>query len=157
MPTARMFCYRHPDRETWLRSADATSRSAQVLRAGPVGSRCRQCGLVKNDPLTSFTPRQLLLGLGTARRRRRHHRLRHLVSRHLLDRLGYFAGRIVAETTVRVVGYKRGPVMLSILFGGILIGTVLGFGFQYAQFLGGIPGDYQDALGPCSRPCCPRC
>lgn len=144
-----MFCYRHPDRETWLRCGRCdqpicTKCSVQ----GPVGSRCRQCGLVKNDPLTSFTPRQLLLGLGTA-----------AVGGVVVGYgssylgffsilLGYFAGRIVADTMVRVVGYKRGPVMLSILFGGLFIGTALGFVLQYSTYLAQIPAEHREALGP---------
>src|SRR5688572_33476629 len=63
----QMFCYRHPSTETWLRCGRCdqpicTKCSVQ----GPVGSRCRQCGVVRNDPLTSFTPRQLVLGTGAA-------------------------------------------------------------------------------------------
>ena len=115
---------------------------------GPVGSRCRQCGLVKNDPLTAFTPRQLLLGIGTA-----------VVGGIVVGYgssylgffsilLGYFAGRIIAETMVRVVGYKRGPVMLSILFGGIGLGAAVGFVLQYSTYLAQLPAEYQEALGP---------
>ena len=138
----RMFCYRHPDRETWLRCGRCdqpicTKCSVQ----GPVGSRCRQCGLVKNDPLTSFTPRQLALAIGVS-----------LVAGGVGGFItgyigffsiivGYFAGRFTAEAVTRVVGYKRGPVMLSIVFGGIIVGTLLGFGLQYSQFAG-LPTEY---------------
>ncbi len=113
-----------------------------------MGSRCRQCGLVKNDPLTAFTPRQLLLGIGTA-----------VVGGIVVGYgssylgffsilLGYFAGRIIAEAMVRVVGYKRGPVMLSILFGGIVLGAAVGFVVQYSTYLAQLPAEYQEALGP---------
>jgi hypothetical protein len=138
----RMFCYRHPDRETWLRCGRCdqpicTKCSVQ----GPVGSRCRQCGLVKNDPLSSFTPRQLVIGTGAAF-------LAGAAAGFISGYLGYFsiivgyfAGRLVADAVVRVIGYKRGPVMLAILFGGIIGGTLIGFGIQYSQFYLGLPAE----------------
>ena len=33
---------------------------------GPVGMRCRDCGKPAYDPLTSFTPKQVALGLAMA-------------------------------------------------------------------------------------------
>jgi hypothetical protein len=137
----RMFCYRHPDRETWLRCGRCdqpicTKCSVQ----GPVGSRCRQCGLRKNDPLTAFTPQQLILGTGAA-----------VVGGVIVGYassyfglfsiiLGYFAGRFIADAVTRFIGYKRGPVMLSIVFGGIIAGAVVGFFLQFGAYLGPIPG-----------------
>ena len=41
---------------------------------------------------------------------------------------------------MRVVGYKRGPVVLSILFGGLIAGTALGFAVQLSTFLGAVGG-----------------
>jgi hypothetical protein len=58
--------------------------------------------------------------------------------------VGYFAGRLVADAVVRVIGYKRGPVMLTILFGGILAGTALGFAVYYLQFFSQIPAQYAE-------------
>jgi hypothetical protein len=46
----------------------------------------------------------------------------------------------------RIIGYKRGPVMLSILFGGIVVGTVIGFGIQYANLFAGIPAEAAEAV-----------
>jgi len=93
---------------------------------GPVGSRCKQCGTLAFDPLTSFTPRQLALGIGTAL-------VAGLVGGFISARIGFFsifvaflAGGFIAEIVQRVTGYKRGPVMAGILFGGILFGTVIG-------------------------------
>jgi hypothetical protein len=141
----RMFCYRHPDRETWLRCGRCdqpicTKCSVQ----GPVGSRCRQCGLRKNDPLTAFTPQQLILGTGAA-----------VVGGVIVGYassyfglfsiiLGYFAGRFIADAVTRFIGYKRGPVMLSIVFGGIIAGAVVGFFLQYGAYLGPVPGGGPD-------------
>ncbi|MEO5704181.1 MAG: hypothetical protein ABIZ52_06325 [Candidatus Limnocylindrales bacterium] len=144
----RMFCYRHPDRETWLRCGRCDQPiCSKCAVQGPVGSRCRQCGLVKNDPLTSFTPRQLLLGLGTAA-------IGGVVVGYASSYvgffsilLGYFAGRIVADTVVRAVGYKRGPVMLAIVFGGLFLGTALGYALQILPLLSTVP-DQADALLP---------
>ncbi|MEA2675725.1 MAG: hypothetical protein QOI92_2917 [Chloroflexota bacterium] len=140
-PDGQMFCYRHPDRETWLRCGRCdqpicTKCSVQ----GPVGSRCRQCGLRKNDALTAFTPQQLVLGTGAA-----------VVGGVIVGYassyfglfsiiLGYFAGRFIADAVTRFIGYKRGPVMLSIVFGGIIAGAVVGFFLQFGAYLGPIPG-----------------
>ncbi len=136
----RMFCYRHPDRETWLRCGRCdqpicTKCSVQ----GPVGSRCRQCGTVRNDPLTAFTPRQLALAIGVSV-------VAGGVGGFITGYIGffsiivgYFAGRFTAEAVTRVVGYKRGPVMLTIVFGGILLGTALGAALQFSSFYGYVP------------------
>jgi len=137
----RMFCYRHPDRETWLRCGRCDQpicTKCSVL--GPVGARCRVCGLRPNDSLASFSPRQLLLGssvaVGTG-----------LAIGFIGPQLGwlsilggFFAGGFAAEAFVRVVGYKRGPVMVSILFGGLVAGVALGFAVQLATFFGAIGG-----------------
>ena len=61
----RMFCYRHPDRETWLRCGRCDQPICTKCSVmGPVGARCRVCGLRPNDGLSKFTPRQLVLGTG---------------------------------------------------------------------------------------------
>jgi len=144
----QMFCYRHPTIETWLRCGRCdrpicTKCSIQ----GPVGSRCRECGRLTNDPLTSFTPRQLVLGLGVSI-------VAGLVAGfvgayigYFSIIVGYFAGRLVADAVTRVIGYKRGPVMLGILFSGIILGSVAGFGAQYATYFAQLPAEYQITLG----------
>lgn len=144
----RMFCYRHPTIETWLRCGRCDQPiCTKCAVQGPVGSRCRQCGVLRNDPLTSFTPRQLVLGTGVS-----------VIAGAVAGFIGayigffsiiigYFAGRFVADAVTRVIGYKRGPVMLAILFGGILIGTLLGFGLQFAMFFASIPSEFQMMFG----------
>jgi len=106
---------------------------------GPVGSRCRQCGKPAFDPLTSFTPGQLALGIATAV-------VGGLVGGYVGERIGFFsiivsyvAGGFVADLVLRATGYKRGPVLLAIVFGGltvgILAGSVGGFLVDYGTFL----------------------
>jgi len=97
---------------------------------GPVGMRCKACGKPAYDPLTSFTPRQLVLGLGVA-----------IVggtgAAFIASRIGFFsiivsffAGGLVAQAVVRVTGYKHGPRMLALVFGGIIAGALVGFGLD---------------------------
>jgi hypothetical protein len=143
----QMFCYRHPTTETWLRCGRCDQPiCTKCAVQGPVGSRCRQCGVLRNDPLTSFTPRQLVLGTGAS-----------VVAGAVAGFVGayigffsivvgYFAGRFVADVVTRVIGYKRGPVMLAILFGGILLGTALGFAIQYATIFTQLPAEYEIPL-----------
>src|SRR5947207_4074215 len=122
-----LYCYRHPDRETWIRCGRCDRPiCTRCAMQGPVGSRCKQCGTLAFDPLTSFTPRQLTLGIGTAL-------AAGLVGGFISSRIGFFsifvaffAGGFIAEIVQRVTGYKREPVIAGILFGGILFGTLLG-------------------------------
>ena len=106
---------------------------------GPVGSRCKQCGKLAFDPLTSFTPAQLALGVATAL-------FGGVISGFIAARIGffaifvsYFAGGFIAEFVGRATGYKRGPIMLAIVFGGIVAGTVIGaaggFWVEYGMVL----------------------
>ena len=112
---------------------------------GPVGLRCKQCGKPAFDPLTSFTPVQFILGtvvaLGSG-----------LIAGYLASRIGffsafvaYFAGGIIADLITRVTGYKHGPVMFGIVFGGIVAGTVLGavaaFFVDYGTLYAGASSD----------------
>jgi len=131
----QLFCFRHPDRETWIRCGRCEKPICTKCGVmGPVGMRCKDCGRLRNDPLTSFTPVQLVLGLGVA------------VAGGVLGGylagslsifaifLGFIGGGFLAETVVRVVGYKRGPVMQGIVLGGIVVGALLGLGLQYWSF-----------------------
>ena len=106
---------------------------------GPVGSRCKQCGKLAFDPLTSFTSTQLALGIATAL-------VGGLVGGFIAARIGffsifvsYFAGGFIADFVGRATGYKRGPIMAAIVFGGIVIGTLIGaaggFWVQYGMLL----------------------
>jgi hypothetical protein len=134
------YCYRHPDRETWVRCGRCDRPiCTSCAMQGPVGSRCRQCGKLAFDPLTSFTPAQLLLGILTAVGGG-------LIAGFIVARIGFFAifvsyfgGGIVADLVMRATGYKRGPVMLGIVLGGlalgILAGAAAGFWVEYSTVL----------------------
>lgn len=94
--------------------------------------RCRQCGRPAFDPLTSFTAQQLMLGFGVAL-------AAGTLGGFVAAQLGFFsiiisffAGGLIAQAVRRVTGYKHGPVMLAIVFGGIITGTLVGFGIDYA-------------------------
>jgi hypothetical protein len=139
-------CYRHPDRETWVRCGRCDRPICpRCAMQGPVGFRCRDCGRPVHDPLTSFTPVQLVGGLllsataGT-------------IAGLLSGRIGFFvilvawfAGAFIADLVTRFVGYKHGPVMAVVLIGGILAGAAVAFGIDAAVTLssfGGLgPGD----------------
>jgi hypothetical protein len=136
----RLFCYRHPDRETWVRCGRCDRPICpRCAMQGPVGLRCKTCGKPAFDPLTSFTPVQLVLGIAVALGAG-------VVAGYLSGRIGFFsvivawfAGGLIAELVGRVTGYKRGPVMLAIVLGGILVGTLVGgaaaFLVDYADLL----------------------
>jgi len=131
-----LFCYRHPDRET-LVSCGRCDRPICLKCAmqGPVGFRCRICGKAKFDPMTSFTPAQLVGGLAFA-----------FMGGGLVavvaPMIGFFslflsflAGGFIAGSITRVTGYKQGPVMLGVLFGGIVLGSLAAFVFQDGELV----------------------
>jgi hypothetical protein len=148
-----MHCYRHPDREVWIRCGRCDRPiCTQCAMQGPVGFRCKQCGKLAFDPLTSFTPRQLLLGSATAI-------LAGVATGFIATRIGffsifvaYFAGGIIAEAITRVTGYKRGPVMMAIVFGGLALGTLVGAGaafwLEYSAMLAYVDADTAPLLQP---------
>lgn len=128
-------CYRHPDRETWVRCGRCDQPiCTRCAMQGPVGFRCRQCGRPARDPLTSMRPSQLAIGLGISV-------LGGLVVGLFSTRIGifglllaWFAGGLVADAVIRFVGFKRGPKMIATLFGGIVFGAALGFVIEAAVF-----------------------
>ena len=139
-----LYCYRHPKSETYVRCGRCDQPICPKCAVqGPVGFRCRQCGLVKSATLTSFTPQQLALGLGTS-----------LGGGAVLGYLGgqvgfysiflsFFAGAFIAEAFVRFVGLKRGPIVRTMLYGGLVAGFAAGAIVQVTTFLGSIPDDAQ--------------
>ncbi len=50
--------------------------------------------------------------------------------------VSFFAGGLVAQAVVRVTGYKQGPRMLAVVFGGIAAGALIGFGLDVLLTLG---------------------
>ena len=137
-----LYCYRHPKSETYVRCGRCDQPICPKCAVqGPVGFRCRQCGLVKSATLSSFTPRQLILGGGAA-----------FGGGAILGYLGgqvgfysifisFFAGGFIAEAMVRMTGMKRGPVMAGMLYGGLLAGFALGAGLEIVSFMGSIPAE----------------
>jgi hypothetical protein len=145
----RMFCYRHPDRETWVRCGRCDRPiCVKCSIQGPVGFRCRDCGLMKNDPLTTFRPVQLALAVAVSV-------LAGTVAGLVASQIGffsvvvsYFAGGLIVEAVRRVVGYKHGPVMLAIVFGGIVVGSLLGLGYEWLSVFGSLPAEAAAVAGP---------
>lgn len=153
---AALRCYRHPDRETWVRCGRCDQPiCTQCAMQGPVGFRCRQCGKPARDPLTSMRPAQLATALGVAV-------LGGIVIGLVGGRLGiiglvlaWFAGGLIADAAIRFVGYKRGPKMLVPLFGGILVGAAaifvgeaLAFAGQFGPEGGSVVMSYIYSQGP---------
>jgi hypothetical protein len=132
---AKQYCYRHPDRETYVRCGRCDRPiCTRCTMQGPVGLRCKQCGKPAFDPLTSFKPQQLVLGTSAA-----------LAGGLLIGLIGaqigwfslivaFFGGGIIAEAVRRLTGYKQGPVMLSITLGGIVVGAIAGYGADLLLF-----------------------
>jgi hypothetical protein len=137
-----LYCYRHPKSETYVRCGRCDQPICPKCAVqGPVGFRCRQCGLVKSASISSFTPQQLLLGIGIP-----------VGGGVILGYLGgqmgfysiflaFFAGAFIAEGFVRFVGLKRGPLPRAMLYGGLVAGFALGAVIQISTFLGSIPAD----------------
>jgi hypothetical protein len=131
-----LFCYRHPDRETWVRCGRCDRPICpRCAMQGPVGFRCRDCGRPAFDPLTSFTPAQAIGGLAVSVGGG-------LLAALIASRIGffsiivsYFAGGLIAEGVTRVTGYKRGQTMVAIVFGGIVAGSLAAFGLEFGDVL----------------------
>lgn len=122
-----LYCYRHPDRETWVRCGRCDQPiCTRCSMQGPVGLRCRTCGKPSRDALASLKPNQIAIGLGVATG------LGAVVGYFgaqfgfFMIVIGFFAGTIIAEALDRTVGIKRGPRILTLAIAGIAIGGVLG-------------------------------
>ena len=137
-----LYCYRHPKSETYVRCGRCDQPICPKCAVqGPVGFRCRQCGLAKSATLASFSPQQLVLGTGVAFGGG-------AILGYLGGQLGFYsifiaflAGGFIAEAMVRMTGLKRGPVMAGMLYGGMLAGFALGAGVQAATFAGAMSAD----------------
>jgi hypothetical protein len=122
-----LYCYRHPDRETWVRCGRCDQPIClKCAMQGPVGMRCKSCGKPTRDALSSMTPVQMLIadGLATAAG---------LLIGYLAMQfgwfvivLGFFAGRFTVDALDRAIGMKRGPLMLALVVAGLLLGSLLG-------------------------------
>jgi hypothetical protein len=127
---AALRCYRHPDRETYVRCGRCDQPICpRCAMQGPVGFRCRECGKPARDPLTAIPPAKLAIGFGVSA-------LGGVII-GLLSGAGFFglliawfAGGIIADAVIRFVGFKRGPRMMAMLFGGIAIAALAAFAVQ---------------------------
>lgn len=141
-------CYRHPDRETWVRCGRCDQPiCSRCAMQGPVGFRCRECGRPARDPLTSIRPSQLATGLGISL-------LGGIVIGLVGGRIGFFgllltwfAGGVIADSVIRFVGFKRGPRMMAALFGGIVVGGAVVFVGEALAFAGAMGSDGGFVLG----------
>lgn len=133
-------CYRHPDRETWIRCGRCDRPiCTRCSMIGPVGSRCRDCGRPAFDPLTSFTPAQLVGGIAVSL-------IGGVIGGFIgLEGgpffaviLGPFIGGFIAEAVVRVTGYKHGRVMTGLVLGGIALGALIALVPGWRMFTFGI-------------------
>ena len=137
-----LYCYRHPKSETYVRCGRCDQPICpRCAVQGPVGFRCRQCGLVKSAAISSFSPRQLALGVGIP-----------IGGGAIVGYLGgqigfysiflaFFAGAFIAEAFVRSVGLKRGPIVRAMLYGGLAAGFAFGATVQVLTFMGSIPAE----------------
>jgi hypothetical protein len=133
-----LYCYRHPDRETWVRCGRCDQPiCTRCSMQGPVGLRCKTCGTPSRDALASLRPGQVAIGvaiaggLGAA--------VGYFSSQFgfFMIIIGFFAGTFVAEGLDRTIGIKRGPRILALAVAGILIGGLIGGGF-------GLYGSWRD-------------
>jgi hypothetical protein len=133
---APLHCYRHPDRETRVLCGRCERPiCTRCAMQGPVGFRCKQCGTLAYDPLTSLRPSQMLIGLAVSIALA-------AVTGVIASRigffsiiLGFFAGGIIAEAVTRLIGLKHGPQITALVLGGIIVGSLIGFGLDYGLFL----------------------
>ena len=135
-----LYCYRHPASETYVRCGRCDQPICPKCAVqGPVGFRCRQCGLVKSATISDFTPQKLAYGLAVS-----------IGGGAILGYLGgqlgfysifvaFFAGAFIAEGFVRAVGLKRGPTVRSMLYGGLALGFAVGAILQISMFWGSVP------------------
>ena len=137
-----LFCYRHPERETYIscgRCDRPICTSCAML--GPVGARCKECGKLAFDPMTSFTPAQLVGGLVVAIGGG-------LVGGFIGLQIGFFfalclgpvVGGFLAEAVLRVTGFKHGPVIRAVVIGGMVVGVIGAFAYQLSVLSGGVGG-----------------
>jgi hypothetical protein len=122
-----LYCYRHPDRQTYIRCGRCDRPiCTRCAMQGPVGFRCRECGTLAYDPLTSFRPGQVALGLAVAGGGGIVLGLIAGVLGWLTIFVAFIGGGMISEAVIRTTGYKRGPLMLAIVLGGIVAGVVVG-------------------------------
>jgi hypothetical protein len=133
-----LYCYRHPDRETWVRCGRCDQPiCTKCSMQGPVGLRCKTCGTPSRDALASLRPSQVAIGLAIAGGLGAAVGYFSSQFGFFMIIIGFFAGTFVAEGLDRTIGIKRGPRILALAVAGILIGGLIGGGF-------GLYGSWRD-------------
>lgn len=101
---------------------------------GPVGFRCKQCGTLANDPLSTFSARQIVLGFGVAAGGGLILGLLSSTFGWLSIVIAFFGGGFIAEAVNRAIGIKRGSRILGLVIGGIIAGALVGDGLSFVAF-----------------------
>ena len=141
-----MYCYRHPDRETYVRCGRCDRPiCTSCAMMGPVGLRCRTCGKPSRDPLTHLTPVQATTGAAAALGAGTIGAFIGLQIGIFAIFVGAFIGGMIGDAVLRVTGYKRGPVMNVIIGGGLVGGLIIAIVLEELVFTRGA------AAGPASR------
>lgn len=131
----RMFCYRHPDRETYVSCGRCEKPICTACAMqGPVGFRCRECGKPVRDPMALTAPQ----GLGAAAMAFGGG----IAAAFVAGRFGFFAlfiaffaGSLIAEAVTRVVGFKVGTAINAAVYGGIVAGAIVAFWFANGELV----------------------
>lgn len=128
-----LFCYRHPDRETYVRCGRCDRPiCTKCAMLGPVGMRCKVCGTPPRNPLHSLTPGQFAAGSAVALGAGTIAGFVGLQLGFLLSIcIGPIIGGLMGEAVMRATGYKRGPLMWLLVGGGIILGVLLAGVLQF--------------------------
>jgi hypothetical protein len=139
-----MTCFRHPDRETYVRCGRCDRPICRrCAMDGPVGLRCRDCGKPGPDPLTRLSPSQLAAGVAVGLGAGTIAGFLGLQMGFLLSLCaGPFIGGLIGEGVIRATGYKRGPVVRILVVVGIVGGLLLAAFLHVSLLVGqaGAPG-----------------
>jgi hypothetical protein len=128
-----LHCYRHPDRETWVRCGRCDQPICMgCAMQGPVGLRCKTCGKPARDALASLRPSQVAIALAVAGGLGAAVAYFSVQFSYLMIVIGFFAGTFVAEGFDRTIGIKRGPRIVGLAITGILLGGIVGGGIGLA-------------------------
>jgi len=139
-----MACFRHPDRETYVRCGRCDRPICRRCALdGPVGLRCRDCGRPGADPLARLSPAQLGAGVAVGLGAGTIAGFFGLQMGFLLSLcVGPFIGGLIGEGVLRATGYKRGPLVRILVVVGIVGGLLLAAFLHVSMLVGqaGAPG-----------------